>query len=78
MSLGVSGHASQQQFLLPVHELVGEAVTATTQLLSHIGSLEGDKREVYHSRPWLWVTVGPWAGTTKNHACHGVCNLECR
>lgn len=44
LSLGVSGHASQQQLLLPVHELVGEAVAAPTQLLSHIRSLEGVER----------------------------------
>lgn len=44
LPLGVPGHASQQQFLLPVHEFVGEAVAASTQLLSHIGSLEGEGR----------------------------------
>lgn len=40
LSLGISGRASQQQLLLPVHEFVGEAVAAPTQLLSHVGSLQ--------------------------------------
>ena len=44
LSLGVSGHASQQQLLLPVHKLVGEAMAAPTQLLSHVGSLERVER----------------------------------
>lgn len=44
LSLGVSGHASQQQFLLPVHEFVGEAMAAPAQLVSHVGSLEGNRR----------------------------------
>ena len=44
LSLGVSGHASQQQLLLPVHKLVGEAMAAPTQLLSHVGSLEWVER----------------------------------
>lgn len=51
LSLGVSGHASQQQFLLPVHELVGEAMAASAQFLSHIGSLEGNRGGIYDSNP---------------------------
>lgn len=63
LSLGVSGYAPQQQFLLPVHELVGKAVAAPTQLLSHTGSLEGGRKGAYCSRPW--------AGTSRNHARRG-------
>lgn len=44
LSLGVFGDAPQQQFLLPVHEFVGKAMAAPTQLLSHLGSLEGNRR----------------------------------
>lgn len=53
LSLGAPGHASQQQFLLPVHELVGETVAAPAQLLSHTGSLEGQRRV---------ITQGPGCG----------------
>lgn len=56
LSLGAPGHASQQQFLLPVHEFVGETVAAPAQFLSHTGSLEGAE-EGHHSGLWLWGTM---------------------
>lgn len=46
LSLEISGRASQQQFLLPVHELVGEAMAAPTQFSGHVGSLEGSSKRL--------------------------------
>lgn len=31
-------------------------MAAPAQLLSHIGSLEGDSGGAHYSRPWFWIT----------------------